>query len=274
MSEHQITIHAVLEGEEEVTEGFQRMRESSTDMSREIRSMGREIAVLGSAGRAVGTLAESFGLLSKEQANVVREMGNMTALFGTVVRGLSYITESEKLATIAIHARGVASAFADAMSSGVTKIASGIVSALHAIASSSVMVTLAENARAVATGIANAVANPLAIPIMIAAAAAAAAGIAAYTGAISIPHLQEGGVVYKPTYALIGEKEPEAVAPLSKVTSLIEKALISTLIEKTTTTIIRGPEARKVVNIYISNPVLRNREDMDTMIKALRRGVE
>jgi hypothetical protein len=194
------------------------MGESSKSMSTEIKAMGREIAVLGASSVAVAKLGESFGLLSKEQATVIREMGSMVSLFGTVVRGLSYLTDASKLAALAEHARGVAHFFADTMAAGIHKIAGGIISVLHAIASSSVMVALAENARAIAHAIANAVASGgIAVPIMIAAAAAAAVGIAAYTGAIKIPALAEGGVVYKPTYAMIAEKEPEIVIPLSRV---------------------------------------------------------
>jgi hypothetical protein len=228
------------------------MGESSRSMSTEIRAMGREIAVLGASSVAVAKLGESFGLLSKEQAGVIREMGSMVSLFGTVVRGLSYLADAENLAAIATHARGVASAFADAMSSGITKIAGGIISVLRAIASSSIAVTLAENARAIATAIANAVASlGIAVPIMIAAAAAAAVGIAAYTGAIKIPAFAEGGIVYKPTYALIGEKEPEIVAPLSKIMSWTSKSVS--------------------IGTIVINEAKTPRETGDAVVDALRR---
>jgi hypothetical protein len=148
----------------------------------------------------------------------------MMSLSGSVVRALGYLADTSKLVALADTARGYAAAFANAMSSGIHAIAGGIVSALHAIASSSVAVAIAENARAVATAIANSVASwGIGTAVMIAAAAAAAVGIAAYTGAIKLPSLQAGGIVYKPTYALIGEKEPEVVTPLSKMMSWTSK---------------------------------------------------
>jgi hypothetical protein len=249
MSEHRITIRAVLEGEEGVKDGFKRMSGASSEMSKEIKSLGKEIAALGYSAVAVGKLGESFGLLSKEQAGVIMQMGSMMVLSGHVVTALGYLAKSSNLVTLAEYARGIAHTFAQAATSGLEAIAN----ALHAIAASSWAVAIAENARAVATAIANAVATwGLAVPIMIAAAAAAAVGIAAYTGMIKIPGFAEGGIVYKPTYALIGEREPEAIVPLSKM--LASTAYIST-----------------TNNITIENPVFRGRGDMDYLVDRLKR---
>ncbi len=75
--------------------------------------------------------------------------------------------------------------------------------------------TLAESAFATASGIALSISSAgILVPVVIAAAAAAAAGIAVYTGAIKVPGFAEGGIVSQPTFALIGERGPEAVIPL------------------------------------------------------------
>ena len=214
-AEHEVTIRARLEGEEEVSSGFRRMGEASKHMGAEIRSMGREIAVLGASGVAVARLGENFGVLSKEQAGAIREMGSMIALSGTVVRGLSYIAGASWTVTLAEKARAAAHGFADAMAAGISKVYGAIVSALDAIASSSIATAIAEKARAAAHALAHAFEGPAGWAILAGAAAMAATYVALAEGYIK---LAEGGIVYKPTFALIGEKEPEAVIPLSKIT--------------------------------------------------------
>lgn len=238
----EVVIHATLEGEEEVKRGFRRMGEASESFSRQLKGLARDIASLGASTVAVAKLSEQFGILSEEQANVIREMGSMTALFGTVIRGLITLSESSRMVALAEHARGVAHAFADAMAAGITKIVGGVVSALGAIASSSIIVTIAEKARAVAHAIANAVSSlGLAVPVMIAAAAAAAVGIAAYTGAIKLPSLQTGGYVKETGIYLL--HKGEYVIP-------------------------KGSSTAITINVYgTSSP----RETSDAIIDALRR---
>jgi hypothetical protein len=73
-----------------------------------------------------------------------------------------------------------------------------------------------------------------------------------------IPHFIEGGVAEKPIIALLGEREPEVILPLSRILNTTNNRV----------------ENNRPVNVYIQNPTFRSREDMDYMVKALRRGVE
>ena len=247
-----VLVAVSMQGEEEVSEGFRRMGRSAEDSGKQMRTFGREVASLGASAVAVGRLGEMFGVLSKEQAGVIREMGSMVALFGTVARGLSYLQSASWAVTLAEKARGAAHGFADAMAAGVGKVAGVFVGALAAIKASSIATTIAEKARAIAHAIANAVASMgAALPIIVAAAGAAAVGIAAAFGAIP---MAKGGVVYKPTLALVGERGPEAVVPLSRVFNTQHES--------------------RTVNVYVQNPSFRNREDAEFLVKALRRGVE
>ncbi|MBT0160666.1 hypothetical protein G4O51_11870, partial [Candidatus Bathyarchaeota archaeon A05DMB-2] len=217
-----VLVRVSMEGEAEVSEGFRRLGRSAEDSSRQMRSFGREVASIGASISAVGRLGEMFGVLSKEEANVIREMGNMMALFGTVARGLSYLQNASWAVTLAEKARGAAHQFADAMAAGAGKVASVFVSALAAIKASSIATAVAEKARAVAHAIANAVSSMgVLVPVLVAAASAAAVGIAAAFGAVP---MAKGGVVTKPTLALIGEREPEIVLPLSKVSNVVNVA--------------------------------------------------
>lgn len=78
----------------------------------------------------------------------------------------------------------------------------------------SIALALAEGARAIAHFIANAVATMgIAVPIMLAAAAASAV----LGGYLIATHMAEGGLVASPTFALIGERGPEAVVPLDRL---------------------------------------------------------
>jgi len=186
------------------------------------------IQMMGGVVATGGTLLRTFSYIAKASEGVsIAESARgaahgfadamasgITRVGGAIVSALVRIETSSLAVAFAEKARGVAHFFADSMSSGVTKIVGAIVSALTAIRVSSIATAIAENARAVAHAIANAVASlGVAVPIIIAAAAAAAVGIAAYTG--NIPHLAKGGIVKTPTVAVIGERGPEAVIPLS-----------------------------------------------------------
>ncbi|MCW4048060.1 MAG: hypothetical protein NWE99_10970 [Candidatus Bathyarchaeota archaeon] len=252
-----VLVRVAMEGEEEVSEGFRRIGRSAEESGRQMRSMGREIAVLGASTTAVGRLGEMFGVLSKEQAGVIQEMGSMVALFGTVVRGLSYLQSASWAVTLAEKARGAAHAFADAMAAGAGKVAAAFAGAMAAIKASSIATALAEKARAVAHAIAHALSGPAGWALLAGAAAAAAVGLA-LTG--KIPGLAEGGIAYRPTLALIAEREPEAVVPLSRIFN--------------TTYMGSRVESVKNVTVYVENPSFRSRGDVDYMVQALRRGVE
>jgi hypothetical protein len=210
---------AVRVNAESTNEAFGSIGLQAEDMGKGIRHAGREISVLGASASAVGTLGEQFGFLSKEQADVIQKMGNMTALFGTVVRGLGYIAEASWGVELAENARGAAHGFADAMAGGITKMVSAITGALGAIASSSIGVAIAEHARAIGHTIANALAGPWGWAILAVAAAAAAGGLML---AGQIPTHSEGGLVNEPTLTWVAEKEPELIIPVSKLAHYAE----------------------------------------------------
>jgi len=240
-----IVIRATLEGEGEVSAGFRRMGESSRSLSTELRTYGRELASIGASAVGIARVGEQFGLLSKQQAEVMREMGGLVALGGTVARTLGILAKESRALELVEKARGVATAFANTMASGISSIAGGIKSAFSAIASSSFGVALADKTRAVASAVAHAFSGPWGWAILAGAAAAAASAIAAISGMVK---LQQGGIVYKPTVALIGEREPEVVTPLSKLKPSVNV----------------GP-------IYIQNPVFRSRSDIDYLVDRLKR---
>ncbi|MEM3770274.1 MAG: hypothetical protein QXG76_03710 [Candidatus Bathyarchaeia archaeon] len=125
------------------------------------------------------------------------------------------LADASWLVEFAEKARGAAHAFANLMASGITKIVGAIVGALDAIRHSSILAAIAEKGRAIAHAIAHAVSSlGVAVPIIIAATAAAVAGI---MGSLGLIKFAEGGIITKPTMALIGEKGPEAVIPLWKI---------------------------------------------------------
>jgi len=197
-----------------VVEHQREISRASNNASREIKYFGREMAVFGSSIHAVGLLGEQFGLLNKEQAKVLTTMGSMVALSGTVVRALGYLADTSKLLALAEHARGIAHGFADFMAAGITKIYGAIVGAFSAIASSSIGVAIAEHARAAAHAVAHAFEGPWGWAILAAAAGIAAGVVATISGLLKFA---EGGLVMGPTVALIGERGPEAVIPLSRI---------------------------------------------------------
>jgi hypothetical protein len=210
-----IAIRIHTEGVEEVAEDFRRIGKESENLNVNLRSTARDVASLGASAVAVGKLGEQFGVLNKQQADVLVTMGSMVSLSATVVRGLDALTHASTVLKLAEMARGAAHAFADSMAAGVTKISSTIVGAFSAIASSSWAVAIAEKARAVAHAIAHAVSSlGVLIPVITVAAAGALAAVLTATG--KIPGLAAGGIVTAPTVALVGEREPEAIVPLSK----------------------------------------------------------
>jgi len=84
---------------------------------------------------------------------------------------------------------------------------------------------------------------------------AAAAAVWWYMGqlqtmTVPMPGLQHGGLVMKPTYALIAEREPEVVIPLSKITSTTHASHVT---------------------ININEPYFRSRGDMDYLCDRLKR---
>jgi len=223
----EVVIEASLEGADEVAEGFRSIGSESENMGRQIRGMAKEIASLGASAVAVGKLGEQFGFLSEEQANVIRETGSMIALTGTVVRGLSDVAHvltnlsinisdvGTKAGTAAISVGG----FVGAWQGGITFLSRlpedirDIATALYGTLGAIIVATAVWAAYHIAQS------GPLAPVTAAIIGTAVAAGIGMVVAAIqsAIGGLAEGAIVTKPTYALIGEKGPEAIIPLSKI---------------------------------------------------------
>jgi len=70
---------------------------------------------------------------------------------------------------------------------------------------------------------------------------------------IPIPTMQKGGIVTKPTLALLGEREREAVIPLSRIHEFIPKMNIT-------------------VNIH--NPTIAERMDIETIVSQITEGIK
>jgi len=83
-------------------------------------------------------------------------------------------------------------------------------------------------------------------------AAAALTSTVALAKVLSIPALAEGGIVTKPTLALIGEAGPEAIVPLDK----------------------KSAGNRNVINIVFENVNVANDIDMDEMAEMIGQNVE
>jgi hypothetical protein len=144
-----------------------------------------------------------------------------------------------KASSIAIDIHHAASAIAHAVAEGVRQ------AALWAS-------VIAENAMAIAWVITESITSfGAAVPFIIAAAAGAAVAVGAVLAAQgNIPHFAEGAIVQTPTFALIGERGPEAVLPLNKFLS--------------------SSSTNMTVNLTI-NESRTPRETGDAVIDALRR---
>jgi hypothetical protein len=70
---------------------------------------------------------------------------------------------------------------------------------------------------------------------------------------IPIPAMQKGGIVTKPTLALLGEREREAVIPLSRIHEFI-------------------PRMNITVNIH--NPTIAERMDIETIVSQITEGIK
>jgi len=107
----------------------------------------------------------------------------------------------------------------------------------------------AEKAKAIALSIAHALEGPSGWAILAGAAAAAAAGLMLATR-VPEKRLAEGGIIVKPTIALIGEKGPEAVIPLE-----------------------RFPAGKNIIiNIY--EPKFTDKTVLEQTLRLIRKGVE
>ena len=230
MSKEEVIIETRIEGVSEVCAGFQKMgseagamsddikdvSKNTESMTSEVRSATSAVQSLGRTSDAIARLGEKFGFLSEQEADALNLFGDIISLGASVVH------------------------------------------TLVAIAGSSWTVVIAENARAIAHAIANSMLSWGAFaPTAVAIAAAVAAGLLGYlpqqSESENVPELAGGGVVFHPTLALIGEREAEAVVPLSQITN-------------------SPMYSPRTVSVYVTiNESRSPRETGDEVIAALRR---
>jgi hypothetical protein len=199
----------------EVAANSRRMSESvkadSESMGKSFRSVATDLTILTTANNSVLRLAETFGLLTKEQAEAMRTANAMIGATAGVLKIVQLTTAALYSETIAHYANAIAK-WAEAHATAVLATLSGVGIGLVAAA-------------------------------IVAGAAVSAEGARSISG-VHAPHLAEGGIIEHPTYALIGERGPEAVVPLNRFSS-------------------------PTINIYY--PTFRSRSDMDYLVDRLKR---
>lgn len=217
-----IQVEFTTEGIEQVKAAFSEIAESSRrtsegikrnseNMSRSFRAVATDLTVFTSAGRSVLRLSETFGILTKEQTKATRTMLDMISASAGLISAIPTITGLLASETMAHWANTIAK-WAEAHATAVLVGLTGVGLALVAAAIAAGAAVSAEGARSVSS--------------------------------ISAPHLAGGGIVERPTFALIGERGPEAVVPLNRFAG-------STII--------------------INYPTFRNRSEMDYLLDRLKR---
>lgn len=182
-------------------------------------------------------------------------MGMVVSVSGHVVRALGILAQTSLLVELAEKARAAAHILANVAA----EAGAAIVGIFKSIAASSWAIAIAEAARAVWSGIAESVESlGFLAPAIAAAAIAGAAAVNAAFHVVNIPGMAEGGIVNVPTLALVGEREPEAIFPLSRFHELIHETT-----------------EPKVVNNYnyvtIQNPSFRDQNDLRYLTDRLKR---
>ena len=229
----EVTIEANLGGVDAVSAGFQRMGDSAA-------SMGDKVA------NSSVKMQTNYRSLMMVTAGVISNSVQLGDIMDRIAKGQLDLGKGALLLTmnfiqLASQIYFLSKAHWAAVAAGAAHIAT-----MAAQKAASIALTLAEGARAIAHAIANAVASMgIAVPIMIAAAAAASAAIGGY---LIATHMAEGGLVTRPTIALLGERGPEVVMPLSRFSGIT------------------------VTNyVVIENPMFRSRGDMDYLVDRLKR---
>jgi hypothetical protein len=194
-------LRARLEGVDEVTDGFERMGNAAGNMGNKVASSSRQMEtnyrslMVTTAGLISNSiqLGDIMDRMAKGQLDVGKGAAMLTLNFLQLASQVYMLGKAHWAAVVA----------------GAAHIATMI-----AQKAASIALAFVEGARAVAHFIANAVASlGGAVPVMIAAAAASAT-LGAY---LSARPMAEGGLVSRPTLALLGEREPEVVTPFSKL---------------------------------------------------------
>lgn len=197
----EVTIEANLEGVDGVIAGFQGMGESAARMGDKVSTSSAKMQT-------------NYRSLMMVTAGVISNSVQLGDVMDRMARGQLDVGKGALMLTmnfmqLASQIYFLSKAHWGAVAAGAAHIATMVAQKVASFA-----LTVAEGARAIAHAIANAVASlGIAVPIMIAAAAAASAAIGGYLVAT---HMAEGGLVTGPTVALLGERGPEIVMPLSK----------------------------------------------------------
>jgi len=197
----ELTFRARLEGVDEVTGGFERMGNAAGNMGNKVASSSRQMET-----NYRSLMVTTAGLISNsiQLGDIMDRMakGQLDVGKGAAMLTLNFLQLASQVYMLG-------KAHWAAVAAGAVHIATMI-----AQKAASIALALVEGARAVAHFIANAVATMGgAVPVMLAAAAASAA-LGAY---LSARPMAEGGLVTRPTFTLLGERGPELVTPLSKL---------------------------------------------------------
>jgi hypothetical protein len=186
-----VGIEVDLWGTENVVKGFWQIGQASEDMGRKVGASSLEMDV-------------SFRRLMFASAGVIANSVQLTDIVDRMAKGQLDLSRGTLM--LVMNFMQLASCIYVLISAHVAHTAAILATAI------------AEQARGIATAIADAIATAgLSIPITI--AASAAAGAAAYAAFQAIPHAAKGGVFLHPTLALVGEREPEVMVPLSRFES-------------------------------------------------------
>jgi len=159
--------------------------------------------IFGAALQVIPTSITAVDSLSKAWKN----MPDMSGLLTKISDGVGSVGISAKTAAIGVAAFFAGFLIADTVLGAIPENMRAIAGALMASIAAIVAATIAWMA------LHGTMTVGIAVPIILAAVGVGIAGVKAAVG------MAEGGIVTKPTIALIGEAGPEAVIPLSKMSS-------------------------------------------------------
>jgi hypothetical protein len=193
----QVTLSVGIVGVDDVVRGFNTMGDAAENTSKTISAAGGQMA--NDVARNIVQMGTNFEKTTNSMELSGRRLMSTTA---------GIIANSVQLTDIL-----------GRMASGQMDVVRGtamLIMNFIQLAAQIWTVVVAESARAIAMGVSASIASGGIGAAWI--AAAATAGAVAVMGALALlPRMGEGGIVPGPTVALIGESEPEAVIPLSRI---------------------------------------------------------
>ncbi len=177
-------------------------------------SLGPAVKQTSAAMSHLGFVADAVAFIFKYSANIYNVLKVELMALNLAIRAGTAAYDALRSAAVAVGnafeaVKNAAVSVASAVRGGLVTafnafkgVASGVMGVVNAIANA--LRAVAEAARAVASALSSIHVPHLSIP---------GAGL---LGKIPHPHLASGGIVTRPTLALIGEAGPEAVVPLGK----------------------------------------------------------